>query len=453
MTNVKFVLDADEAKAVKGFLKVVDSQRKAEKQFDRTNKKVDEQNKKSNKAAGDLGRIATSWLSVGAAIGSATKLLSAYNDMNAKGADLAKQSRFELGQLSQLSGGNQRVMNQLVRAAKQTSAEAGIGLGEAAELQFNLKSLGIQDQRKLFADLVGSVRDPSALAKGAVTAQTAFGEAETGGIRNIINKGLAASDLSKTLVDEMLTAMAVVAPVLGGKAGIGATDEEALAALAILSKARKSPEVAATEIASLAFSLKEKGLDKKGLFKALETVQSQLKGKTGKEQIEFFGRKEAFKGFQTLVAQQAQVTVALQQVIASGGVVGIGDRVSGVIRTRRGAQSATERELRAEQELNVAIMNRRGGPEARARATITETQTAGELRGDPFIDIMIKKIAQETVKFFGAGEGTIAGVAGGVESLETFKTFTPGGYIAGLFEKMVTNTTPKNSRSREKDVE
>lgn len=444
MANVKFVLDADEAKAVKGFLKVVDSQRKAEKQFDRTNKKVDEQNKKSNKAAGDLGRMAASWLSVGAAIGGATKLLSAYNDMNAKGAELAKQNFLTMGQLSQLAGGDQRLMNRMVKLGQQTAAESGMSIGEGTQLQFNLKSLGIEDQREMLAALYGSTADVSALATGAVTAQTAFGKEETGNIRNLINKGLAASDVSKTLVDEMLTALSIVAPVMGGKAGIGATDEEALAALAILSKARKSPEVAATEMASLAFSLKEKGLGGKGLFKAMDAAQRELRGKTDKEQIEFFGRKEAFKGFQTLVAQQAQVTAALQQILASNNVVGPTDRVAGTIRTRRGRLSDTENNLRAERALEVAIMNRRSDKELRARTMITRTQTEGEVRGDPFVDIWSKKIAQEIVKFFGAGEGTVAGAAGGVESFQEIGTFTPGGYIGGLLEKIVFNTNKNN---------
>ncbi len=416
MSNVKFILDADEAKAVRGFLKVVDSQRKVEKQFGATNRKLNEQNRGHQKAgkAGvvSVAKLVASWISVGTAISGATALLQKHNDTQVKSADRAKTARFSLGQLSQLAGGDQSEYARMISASKKTSAEAGIDLAPAADLQFQLESFGIADQRKMFARLVGTVSDSGALAEAAVTMQSAFGADETGSIRDVINKGLAASSISKTTLNDMLTSMSQAAPSLNQ---IGASDEEGLAALAVLSKARKSSDIAATEIEAISAVLMKKGLSGHGLFRGIGMMREELVGKTDEERVAYFGRKEAFKGFQTLIASLPALASAYESVDAAQHALLARDRVRGAIDVRRYDVDvgAIESAARAEQGALQREMNVHGATELTEQRVISEARSAMLDRGDNGWQIAGRTMAMEMVKYFGGNDNMVAAVVGG----------------------------------------
>ncbi len=409
MANVKFVLDADEAKAVQGFLKLVDAQRKSEKQFDKTNKKIDKQNIKQKNLAtsgvASVGKLAAKWVSVGTAITAATALLRKHNELNDKAVNRARTSEFSLGSLSQLAGGKKEEMARMFAAAKKTSTDAGIPLEDAGRLQFNLESFGIAKFRKMFADLVGTVDDPSALAEASVTMQTAFGKKEAGGIRAIINKGLAASSVSKTTLNQMLTSMAQAAP---GLKQVGSTDEESLAALAILSKARKSSDVAATELDALSAVMMKKGLGGKGLLGGMDAIKKAIAGKSDAEALKFFGRKEGYKGYQTLMVNMPDVLAAFKTVQA-GNQVGAGDQVSGAISARRSVPILREMEKTriAEQRSAQATMDRRAVRDLGAQQVINNEVAKAEAREEGRVRVLARIMSMELAKHFGANDTTI----------------------------------------------
>lgn len=437
--NVKFVLDADEAAAVQGFLKVVDAQRKSERQFDKTNEKQKQQKKTQESATSsgikDLGRMAAGWLSVGAAIGIASKAMSAYNDLRDKAKEAAKDTRFSLGTFSQLANGDPKEMARMVKEAKATNVEAGMPLNDAARLQFNLESFGIADLRKMFADLYGTVESPSDLAEAAVTTQTSFGEKETGSIRNIINKGLAASALSKTTLEEMSTSSAQIGPVM---TQIKASDEESLAALAILSKARKSADLAATEINSLGATLMEQGLSGKGLFAGIGAISKQMRGKTDAQQLEFFGRKEGFRAYQTLLAQGPEVQSAYRDIIAANNQPEETDNVSKAIAVRKVQLENLEANARQEQALNLALLEEKGDEALKTERAQSKVAAESIRAGESGLTTVAKQGAMATAKTFGAGEVGVQSAAGGVDALASaskagftfFKGIVPGAGVA-----------------------
>lgn len=331
MANVKFNLEAEEAKAVQAFLRVVDAQKKAEGQFRRTTDEGKKQNLSFDKGVMSLAKWAGGFVTATAAIGAATKALQFHNAEIDKASARTRQSEAGLGQLSQLAGGDVATMKRMVEEAKKTSTTGGIGLDAAAKLQFNLESFGIADQRELFASLIGTVDDPSAAAEAAVTLRQAFGEKETGSVRAILNKGLAASSTSKTNLNALLSNSAQIAP---GVAAVGGTDEEALSSLAILSKARRSPEMAATEINALTKVLMRQGMDKDGLFAGLDQIEKATANMSGQDKLKFFGDVEGFKAFSTLQQSRTELMGAYDMT-QKGNVEGDQDQVAGAIRVRK----------------------------------------------------------------------------------------------------------------------
>jgi len=413
MATVKFNLEADEAKAVQSFLKVVDAQKKSEQQFKRTTKAGANQSKKMSMFAraqkSSVGSMIASYGSLAAAIGLATKAIQFMNAERNQAAGRLRTSEFSLGQLSQLAGGDPKKMREMVDASKATSKEAGIDLNQAAALQFNLESFGIADKRKLFSNLSGTVADPSATAESAVTLQTSFGKGETGGIREIINKGLAASSVSKTTLDQMMTSLASAAPILKM---IGASDEESFASLAVLSKARKSSDVASTEIDAVGSVIAKKGFGGSGLLAGIDKLAAAIAGMGDAEKIKFFGRKEGFKGFQTIQQNRGEIATA-QAAINTGNIVGPGDQVAGAISVRRSISeiASTEQLRQLEQTNKQEIGDQFGVGENKSLQMIERIRATSLQTGEGWMQRFARISGAEMAKFFGSDDNTIAKTA------------------------------------------
>lgn len=331
MANVKFNLEADEAKAVQAFLRVVDAQKKAEGQFRRTADEGKKQSLSFDKGAMALAKYAGGFFTLGTAIGVANKALQFHNAEIDKASSRTRNSEYGLAALSQLAGGDENEMRRMVDEAKKTVATAGIDRTAAAKLQFNLESFGIADQREMFAELIGTIADPSASAEAAVTLQQAFGKEEAGSIRSIMNKGFAGSAVTKTDVNALLSNAAQIAP---GVAAVGGTDEEAISSLAVLSKARRSAEIASSEIKALTRTLMRRGMDKDGLFAGMDQIEKATANMSGEDKLKFFGDVEGFQAFSTLQQSRSELTSAYEST-QKGNEVGDNDQVAGAIRVRR----------------------------------------------------------------------------------------------------------------------
>lgn len=406
MATVKFTLEAEEAKAVQAFLRVVDAQSKTEHGFKRTTKAAQDQESLFAGLGGKIATLAAGYVSVQSAIDAATAALRFYNAEQDKGLNRARASEISLGSLSQLAGGDTAKMRQMVESAKATSQGAGIDLDRAAQLQFQLESFGIADQRELFANLYGTVADPGQLASAAVTARTAFGEKEAGSIRAILNKGLAASSLSKTTLEEMLSGISVAAPSM---AQIGASDEQSLAAFAILSKARKAPEMAASEMQNLAQTMMRQGISGQGLFGGMDEIAKATAKMMDEERVKYFGSIEAMRGYATLRQEMPAIMSAYRDISAAG-VAGQGnDAVAAAIRVRREVPelAATERLRQGEQRTEQARMDTLAVGRAGQMSMLEAIQEASLRRGEGSFRRWARGAAAETAQFLGASPETM----------------------------------------------
>lgn len=405
MATVKFNLEADEAKAVSAFLKVLDAQNKAEQGFKRTltaGQQVDTM-------LANFGKSAAGFASIATAVDLATKALQFHNQELEKAGQRQRGAEFGLAALSQLAGGDVGKMRQMVEEAKKTSVESGLDLNASANLQSQLENFGIGDQRKLFADLVGTVRDPGALAEAAVTLRDAFGADETGDMRAIINKALGASAESKTDVNQLLTGSAQIAP---GIAAIGGSDEEAMAALATLSRGRASPEMAATEIQALAKVIMRQGLGGQGLLAGMDAVGQQIAGMGDADKLKFFGDVEGFKAFSTLSQNRDAVNRALGMTDA-GNAIGPADAVAGAINVRKAIPeiAAAERLRMADQGLEQTRADKFGVFENQRETMLRSVEQASLQRDESALTRFLRTSAAGGAKLFGADDEGIAQAA------------------------------------------
>ena len=294
MGQVVFKLEADEAKAVQGILRVTDALKKAGAGTDGLKSKGKSM---GARFATDLKSMAAGYIGVQAAIRLASAALQKYNEIRQRGADRIRGAESSMQKLAQLSGGDPAQMARMTAAARLTAKTEGVSAGRGADLQFALESMGMAAHRKTFASTFRLADDPALLAGGAGTMQAAMGKAETGSARQVLNKLFGASAVSKTTVEEFAPAATTAARSVGR---LGGSDEEFLAALAHVSKATKSADVGGTQIGAFADVMRKKGIGGSGLMAAARQVQAM--GMDDATLIKWFGRKEGRKGYENMLA-------------------------------------------------------------------------------------------------------------------------------------------------------
>jgi hypothetical protein len=111
-----------------------------------------------------------------------------------------------------------------------------------------LESAGAGQYQELFTQLraAGIVEQPDIMARAAKTTITAMGEAETGTFRDLVSKAFGASKFSPALAEQLLEAASKSS--VSAK-GIGLSDEEILAATAVVSSAKGRAETGGTYFA------------------------------------------------------------------------------------------------------------------------------------------------------------------------------------------------------------
>lgn len=356
MATVKFNLEADEADAVRAFLRVVDAQNKAEGQFRRTTQAGKEQFDLYKQATSDLASMATQFLSIGTAIEGARRSLEYFNREREAGQKRLQEAEFSGSRLMQLARSPQEARSML-SAAEQTSRETGMPLAEAQRMQFELESSGLGRERGMFSGLYGIIDRPAEISRAIVTARNAFGRGARSP-RQTLNEAALAAGPETIDLDQVLLNTAGIAP---GIAQLGGTQEEAFASLAMLSGARKDPEQAATEIRSLMTQMMRKNLGGGGLFNAMEAMAARTAGMSDKRKIAYFQDQEAFRGFQTLAPRLGELRERAG-AMARLGIEGPDDEVARMIGMREQIPelSAPRRSRIAEQLLEGRRMDRYG---------------------------------------------------------------------------------------------
>lgn len=387
MATVKFNLEADEAKAVQAFLRVVDAQNKAEKQFKKTTNAGKKQDQGLNKMIATAGKMAAGYLTVRTAINAVSGALDRMNAANDRAADSLKTTKFDTGKLFQIYD-TPELQGRARAAMHATRLQTGMAREQAANLQFQLGSNQFDFQganaREFFAGFYGTSRDPVKLIRGSKKLLTGFGKKEVGDYRRAVNKLLVASETSDIGVDEMGTAAAKISLSAGS---IGATDEESLAILSQLALAFDSSDTAATSIRALATGIDKAGLGGKGFAAAIQKIESnpELRKKISAN----VRAKDALNAY---IKERGAIGDLEKQLIAEDQLPvgkGAGARVKlgmfgGLSELSREA-IAVRRNAISEQRLLIDQEDRRGIGELNLQSRVNEIASASERNRDNFI--------------------------------------------------------------------
>jgi|GEM_PF-6381350 len=307
MANVPIGFTGDASKVLREQEKIIRKHERMISKLQSANQKSEEGAKraaKSVKGVGDagerafggqaqsrLGAFAAKIGVMAAAAAGVKKLLTDINEQSKRAGQRGLAAESGLSQLAQLAGGDRARLSRLMGAARRTYGEGGAeSLDAAARQIFALESAGALRDRRFFGRLHGIVDDPAGMARAAATMRKSVGARETGGMSDIVSKAFAASKYSPASAEALLTAAA-----RGGQGirAIGGTDEQLLAATAIMATARGSAEEGGTTVAALLKQLQKKGgFEGLGLVGSLEKLKSR--GLSGRRLLKFLGgRQEA----------------------------------------------------------------------------------------------------------------------------------------------------------------
>lgn len=329
MGTVRFEMEANEAKAVRAWLKLTDAERKAEIQATKVSRATKRVGSDASKAGTDGARgfmsMAAGAVTMTAAMAAGAKALAALNAERKKAADLAKQDAQRLGTLAQLAEGDEKRMKALVGNVGRSRRQYGMSKGEAIDFEFGLQSYGEEKNRALYLGLYG-VADPTALAEGAATLKASMGKKETGSSRAIANKLLLASSRSKVSLRNFAPEAARAAASVQQ---IGGSDEELLAMMAILTRSTKAPGEAATALAALAKAGAKKGVGTGGVMAAVDKLAPEMARLKQKDRATYLGSDEAVRAFATIVntENRALIETTIEELKKADAATGSGDLV------------------------------------------------------------------------------------------------------------------------------
>lgn len=338
MAKVRLDISADEARAFKAFQRLIAK----EKELGRAADKVTSKTRKTEKGMltafgpsmqGQLAAMVTKAGAVTAVLGTVLKTLRSINAERERGAKLLAEHEAPEAKLLQLAGGDAAKYKTLRSQVKASRLQAGMSTEEASNLVFTLHSLGLgQGGHRAFFQGFKGITDPAALAEGAATMRAAFTPAEAGSVRSMANKLFTASGISKTKLEAFAPAATVGAQQARA---IGMSDEEFLGAMAVLTRATKSPETAATQLGALSDVAFRKGLGGKGLLAALPDIRRAVEKLSPEKQVAWFGNVEARRGFGALTGNLAEVQSAVGEVEAAGLAPRATDLAARTFRLRR----------------------------------------------------------------------------------------------------------------------
>lgn len=402
MANVSFVLDAEEAKAVNAFLKVVDAQKKAETGFQRLNSKVDEHGKKMeatvNISAGSMLRMATGIGAVTVAWNAATGALQKYHEIHERAANLSKQNIDFRGEMAQLPNYAENI-----KQAHQLAMQSGMGLDKAYKTQYQVASGTLSEaDKQAIVDTSGWIGNQDELTTNYISARSALSANEVGDFRQVVAKAIAANQNSNATVPGIIKGLAGVG---GSVAQIGGSDEEATAYLAKLTDVYNEDQ-AVTILNSMATTVAEKNFGGKGLQAGFKRVMEEAAKLSGPDQIKYLAREESRKGFGILTPEnQASINKTLldvQNANHTGMVDLVGQRKAEFFSDP--VSSAVMRQRRAERLREVEEMERLAPKELGLQAVLDEEIGRAHQRGESVPSVLARQEAMKGAKYLAANE-------------------------------------------------
>jgi len=285
-------MTGQEAKLWQSLQKVTAQQQKMEQGFKKTGQTARDTGNKM-KTAGDqgskafgtgaVGKLATfagGFVGISAAVSTVTQLLNNMAQTAEEAATKAKESVIGAGTLAQLAASPEEFKALLGEGRAAYASGVGRSETEAMDLTYQLKAAGFAKEDRALMNEMASV---GYMKTGEVTtmigalkgfAET-FGVAETGSVRELSNKAIAAGGATTSNPSEML--LAGTKPTAPAKA-LGLSDEELWAALGVLTSQSADPKLASTRLnAFLSKMAGNEEFEGKGmsLKKIVETIQAK----------------------------------------------------------------------------------------------------------------------------------------------------------------------------------
>jgi len=389
--------DAQTAKLVNGFMRIENKEKSLEARTARLAQKSKAGARGASRAnAGwgkSVGSLVGHYATLGGAIGGALMMLRKLVTERKRAAEGLTETETDYGKLIQLADTPedlQRMTGEAEHYRKQGLTRPG-----ATDLVFKMESLGMsQKERPTFAKLTGIVDDPAIIAEGVKTLQSAIGEKETGGERNILNKLFKASQVSKTTLEQFAPAATVAAKSVKMAKG---TDEEYLAALSHMAKSTKDADIAATQIdAFLAATMKKLKMTTPGILARVAKIEAA--GVPDEELFELLGRKEAVRGFKGLLDLRPDILKTQASLVTADRETGTDKDVTAVKLglVGRDPQMAATRARRVAKESRAVVEERRYGPgELKRQAAIDQVMS----QADPNAPQLARALAEMMLRF------------------------------------------------------
>lgn len=406
MADYVFELDGKEGAAVAAFLRL-----------DAAQKKLELGSRRVGLASAKAARTQKNWVRDGVkgmasyaagltgAVTLAMKLAAAIREAAAEDKKFRQQrlgrlreSEMSLRRLGQIAEGPADLRRQIA-ASQGMATGAGMPLTDAANLQFNLRSLRKEHQRALFLSVRELGEEPAAMAMHVRTYQRAFG-AGAGPSRTVINKLLAGARESKVDIGQI--AQAVLKPAkLAGQRGV--SDAEVVATIAALGEGLESVDVAGTQVSALLTAAMKKRLPGRSLDEIVRNLEAR---KLPEHRLtRLLGRKEAVNAYVGIRAERANIARIQAGIEGAGGEAAGADRLARALRDVRSAQKLLEA-LRLRQSERMGELAG-AGEEARLEAAINNI--AAELRGPEagiggrFLEQRFRAWAEDPLLQLGAG--------------------------------------------------
>jgi len=262
--------------------------RAVEQAGDRYRKATDSAGK-LNAVMSSLATSAAGFLSVGAAISFVTRALEEANQQAEVAAESLRQGIASRNELAQVLDSMGTADEQI--AAFMTRGGAGNRRQLASQSVFEMQSAGLAGDMDTFlqvgrSGLVAADALPAVI--GAIKSlQVAFGEQEAGKSKAILSKALAAGAVAKGSMQDVVTATSSAG---ADAASLGLSDEETMAAIAVLSVPLGSVDTGGRHAAALFRELKKGGF-KGSLSQALDMMQKRMAG--GETVMQILGSENA----------------------------------------------------------------------------------------------------------------------------------------------------------------
>lgn len=380
-----------------------------------------------NKTLTSLTSFAAGFVSIGAAVGLATKALADFRkaqDEAAQGVKTGEQSRRALAQVA----GTQGEFKRLAGISDLLRTEVGLGQIPADTLTFATKSAGLLNKSLFFGGLQEIGFDPLAGVEATQKIQAIFGgtgagRAGGGTAEQVINKVLAAAGGSPETAERIARSASIAGVDF---ASIGGQDEALLAIIAELGKTFKTTDIGAERLKTLSATIQAKrglidsdlqGLD---LINALPRLAEEgrltsEKGDAVRNLNTFLGSKEAIAALAAITSKRPEISAVRRDVELAERQTG----TAGDILAQRQAIVESDPKLRAALSERIALNRvqlqretQLGPTTLRADQFMHDLERGARDRGSTEFGIFLQKMLLGTGRFFLGDEQFLEDQAG-----------------------------------------